>query len=64
MNHYIVKPEDIVSKQIHPDGTLHLYTTTKNGKPTKGWSRKKYYPMLPCDKRKKTHPKNLADNES
>ena len=36
--------DDTVSKQLYPDGTLHLYAALKDGKPANGWSSKKYYP--------------------
>ena len=35
---------DTISKELYPDGTLHLYIATKDGKPANGWSSKKYYP--------------------
>jgi len=40
---YIEKPNDIISKQIQPNGTLYLYTVLQDGKPANGWSSKKYY---------------------
>ena len=41
---YTEQPKDVVSKRLHPDGTLHLYTAIKDGKPANGWSSKTYYP--------------------
>ena len=44
MHPYTEQPKDVVSKQLHPDGALHLYIAIKDGKPANGWSSKKYYP--------------------
>jgi hypothetical protein len=41
---YTETPGDIISKQLHPNGALYLYTVLKDGKPANGWSSKKYYP--------------------
>lgn len=32
-----------MSKQIHPNGALYLYTVLKDGKPANGWSKKIFY---------------------
>jgi hypothetical protein len=41
---YKEQPNDTVSKQLYPDGSLHLYIALKDDKPANGWSNKKYYP--------------------
>ncbi len=44
MHLYIEKLNDIISKRLHPNGALYLYTVLRDGKPANGWSSKKYYP--------------------
>ena len=43
MHLYTEKNEDVVSKQLHPNGALYLYIVLKEGKPANGWSNKVFY---------------------
>ena len=43
MHLYTEKPNDIISKQLHPNGALYLFSVLNDGKPANGWSSKKYY---------------------
>ena len=44
MHSFTEKPDNVVSKQLHPNGALYLYSVLKDSKPANGWSCKKYYP--------------------
>jgi len=37
---YTEKPGDVILKQFHSNGTLHLYTVLKNERSANGWSHK------------------------
>ena len=43
MHLYKEKADEVVSKELYPNGVLHLYIVLKDGKPVNGCSSKKYY---------------------